>query len=135
MLFRSGGERRLMAKVAGQINQPETGVAGDLGDDEFVGLVTAAVVDEDDRPVHIRGGGQHRFQPPEKLRQHGLFIEDRDHDGDGGCGMQAGSSTEILVPWGGHCPVGRVPGDDRALHRVIDVKGAFLRQVVRDDAG
>ena len=82
------GEGGLMTKVAGEIQQPETGICGDLGRDDFAGLVATAVVDEDGIPVHIGRRSEHGFQPPKQFGQDRGFIEDRDDDGDGWLGMQ-----------------------------------------------
>ena len=84
-----------MAKGAGKIQEPETGIALDLGGDEFAGLVAASVIDKDDSPRQIRGGIEHSLKSPKKFGQDRRFIEDRDDNGDGWLGIQGDTPMQI----------------------------------------
>jgi hypothetical protein len=94
-----------MAEVAGEIHQPEAGIPRDLGGDEVAGLVPAAVVDEHGRPAEVGFGGEHALQPPKQFGQDGRFVEGRNDDGDGGCGIHGVYPAPILPRHVGRCLV------------------------------
>jgi hypothetical protein len=88
----AGGQRRLEAKVAGELDDLEPRILLLLGQEQFRRAVLAAVVDQHGAPLHPRVFFEQRRQPGECLRQHGFLIEHRHDDGDGGRGMGHGSS-------------------------------------------
>ena len=80
-LLEAGEDGIVLAEIAGQQNH-----AGDirtfqiLGAEQTRGLVATAVVDED-HFVRTTEPLEHRIQPFDELRQHGLLVVDRDHHG------------------------------------------------------
>jgi hypothetical protein len=109
----AGGQRRLMAEVARQLDQPEARVVALLPLHDGRRIIRAAVVDVQHAATQLGQGIEHRAQAAMELGQVLLLVEDRDDYGEGRPRRHA---------WGPGSPAGSRRSSARAVRRLYSAR-------------